>query len=174
MKKRNCISISILFCIISYILIISSCATQQNPIMSFILNDGRLQYYVTPITVKCKDVSSSVDFTIHCNNTSISDDVVMNYTIEDSILNSKDPSTVKVAFTYDNTMVTVQNENIIFRNIKPKQVRMNSTINKEEFKNMINTEETIYIVFTTVEGNTVKIDSKELNNKIKELRSVIY
>ena len=173
-KKRNYLKIGLILFSINTILFLDSCATQQSNVMSFILSDGRLQYYVTPVIIKSKEVSCSVDFTIHCNNTTISDDVVMNYTIDDSILNTKDSSTVKVSFAINDKIVRLQNENIIYRNVKPKKIRMNSTINKEEFKNMIDTEETVYILFTTEEENAVKLNSKELNSKLKELRSVIY
>jgi len=173
-KKKFFFDANLFLCLSISTIFFNSCVTPRSQVMSFILSDGRLQYYVTPVAINDKEISVSIDFTIHCNNTQISDDVVMNYTVSGAVLEQKDSSDVKINFSYGDKMVSCQNVNIIYRNVNPKQIRMNSTIDKEEFKSMIYTDKPIYIVVTDGSCETKEIESKELNTKIKELCSVIY
>lgn len=156
------------FTILSFTLLLSSCASTPN-VMSFILPEGKQQYFISKTNFREKEINIDVDLTIHVLDSKIYDSVVLNYTLNRNENSSSSPDFI---LCYDSSTYYLKDVKKVFTDINTNSVRFTSNIDADVFRDIIYAS-SIYITAKKEDGSNVKLYSKELEKTIQKLRDVI-
>ncbi len=149
-------------------LMASSCTTSSS-VLSFIIPDGKQQYYIPKTNLKQEKINVDVDFTIHVADSKICDSVVVNYT-----LNHKANAfgNLNLAIEYDGASFSLKDAEMLYKDLNTKSVRYTSSVDSDIFRNIIYSS-SIIIVATKEDGTKVNLYSPKLEKTIQQLRDVI-
>ena len=150
----------------------ASCTTPP-AISTFLIGDGKMQYFIRPVSIKGKDLVSSVDFTVHVSEGITEESVVVNYTLYDQPLGEINAEKVKVSFICGEKEFALSDSKVLYKSVTPNAVRFTSTLKPEDFVSLVYDERMITLCFTSSSGKQVKVDSSKLRKSFSDLRSVV-
>ena len=142
-------------------------------ISTFLIGDGKMQYFVRPVSVKGKELDSSIDLTIHVSDGVPEDGIVVNYTLNGQPLGELNSEKIKLSFICGDTEFTVTDSKVLYKSVSPNAVRFTTVLNSEDFLFMVYDDSMITLCFTSPSGKQVKVDSSKLRKSFSDLRSVV-
>ena len=126
-----------------------------------------------PVDVKGKDLSSSIDFTVHIKDDKVCDAVVVNYTLNGNPLKETKAEKVSVSFFTSSAEYKVNEAKVLFKNMKPLSTRFTSTLMAQDFTSLVRTDEMIYVKFTSEKGSELSIPCPKLRKTFSDFKSIL-
>lgn len=165
--------VALLFFILLFVFGFFASCTTPPAISTFLIGDGKMQYFIRPIPIKGKDLVSSVDFTIHVSDGVPEDSVVVNYTLDGQPLGEINAEKVKVSLICGEKEFALEDSKVLYKSVTPNAVRFTSTLKSKDFVSLVYDESMITLCFTSSSGKQVKVDSSKLRKSFSDLRSVV-
>ena len=174
-SKRGCLAsraallffASILLALVSF-----SCVTEPS-VNAFLLNDGRQQYFIRPISVNGKQVTSSIDFTVHVKDGKVANAVVMNYSLDGTPLGEVRADKVSLKLCCGEKEYELSNTKLLFKSMKPVRSRFSSTISEEDFTQMVFDSGAISVKFISSSGEELSVASPKIRKCFTDFQNVL-
>ena len=126
-KKMN----KVVFTLCVFVVVLIGC-TSSKPIESFLLSEGNQLYYLRSTNLNGKGVSVLVDFTY---NTTKGKDVICNFTVESSDLNTNKVSALEFVVNGIKDTAITFSVNTLFKD--ENITRFTSLLSKSDFQKMV-------------------------------------
>ncbi|MFI3257530.1 MAG: hypothetical protein R3Y36_04445 [Spirochaetales bacterium] len=159
---------------LSFLLLLSSCtSTIPNIIMTY-TGEGSLRYYIRQETVKKGNVDSMFDFAVVFDDDTVTQDIVVNYTLSVKNFSLSETEKVAIDFIGDGNVYPLTFVDVIFKDPQKAQVRITAMLTADQFVDLVsNNSQTVEVRFTHPDMETLTVRSKGLEEKFEEFRILL-
>ena len=166
----------LLFCFFSLILI--SCAS-SNPVYTAVTGNGGQVFFLRPLTLNTSHSMISqidLDVTVNAKGGVFTQAPILNYTLTMPIEQVQYADKIQINIANNTTVVRSENRIQLFKDISGKKyidLRYSAILNKEDFSQVLQSNDTCFIEVIGPDGTIESIESKDFNLRMQNLRLMV-
>lgn len=155
-----------------------SCKTTDT-LLTNVAADGAQVNFLRPFSVDTENKlieDLSMDFTLKTKNGEILNNPTLNYTFRKKVASNIDVENVKVGLICGDTELFPFEMSLLYKNVakeKYLEIRKTSSLDKEIFKQMLDSSMPWSVFIIYADGTKQIIDSPELNDRLLKLKIIL-
>ena len=166
----------IIFSIFSLILI--SCAS-SNPVYTAVTGNGGQVFFLRPFVIDTKLSMINqidLDLTVNAKGAVLTQSPVLNYTLTMPIEQVKDADKIQISIMNQSLEVKTEKLTQLFKDINGKKyidLRYSATLNKDDFFQLVKSDEQCFIKVVGIDGTIDLIQSDDFDLRMRNLRLMV-